>query len=144
VLIAGGNNGAAIASAELYDVGLGFSAEWQPQIISAAFDANGRLVLTAPLPRHLQRIGWQRVAGFADELRCGAITTAGNEQTIFCRPNRRRFLRHRLHLDAGPGIPGFARCDGLCQRNSEQHLRSIGQVLSFTRDTDGDGTERRL
>lgn len=32
-------------SAELYDVGLEFSAVWQPQIASASFDAAGRLIL---------------------------------------------------------------------------------------------------
>ena len=33
VLVAGGlNNGITLASAELYDVGLGFSSEWQPKI----------------------------------------------------------------------------------------------------------------
>ena len=35
-----------LASAELYDVGLGFSGAWQPQISTAAFNADGKLVLT--------------------------------------------------------------------------------------------------
>ena len=37
VLVAGGegSNANALASAELYDVGLGFSSDWQPQIATA-------------------------------------------------------------------------------------------------------------
>ena len=51
VLIAGGYNSPAgsivrLASTELYDPGMGFSALWQPQITSAATVAGGRLVLT--------------------------------------------------------------------------------------------------
>ena len=34
VLVAGGYNGSYLASAELYDVSLGFSNSWQPQIVS--------------------------------------------------------------------------------------------------------------
>ena len=45
VLAAGGYNGSALASAELYDVGLGFSAAWQPQITSASLNPAGKLVL---------------------------------------------------------------------------------------------------
>ncbi len=46
VLVAGGYRGTVLASAEFYDVGLGFSASWQPQITSASFSVTGQLVLT--------------------------------------------------------------------------------------------------
>ena len=47
LVVAGGGNQAlgALNSAELYNVGLGFSVSWQPQIASAWFNASGKLVL---------------------------------------------------------------------------------------------------
>ena len=39
-------SGASIASAELYDVGLGFSSDWQPEIARATFRPRNRLFLT--------------------------------------------------------------------------------------------------
>jgi autotransporter-associated beta strand protein len=52
VLLAGGFDGNDdLASAELYDVGLGFSAAWQPEIATTSFDPSGRLVLTGTLFR---------------------------------------------------------------------------------------------
>ncbi len=44
VLVNGGNGN--VSSAELYDVGLGFSATWQPQISTGAFNGNGQFVLS--------------------------------------------------------------------------------------------------
>ena len=43
-----GSNGGSIASAELYDVGLGFSASWQPQIptFTSPLSLGGSLTLT--------------------------------------------------------------------------------------------------
>ena len=46
VLVTGGFNNGYFASAELYDVGLGFSGASRPVIGFASFDASGRLVLT--------------------------------------------------------------------------------------------------
>ncbi|MEO5914439.1 MAG: kelch repeat-containing protein [Luteolibacter sp.] len=47
VFVAGGYNGNGyLASAEIYDVGLGYSAAWRPSIGSVSFDASGKLVLT--------------------------------------------------------------------------------------------------
>jgi N-acetylneuraminic acid mutarotase len=50
VVVAGGTNGSALASAELYDVGLGFSSAWQPQIATAppTLTLGGSLALTGP------------------------------------------------------------------------------------------------
>ena len=45
VLVAGGAR-PAFGSAELYDVGLGFSGAWQPQITSASFTPGRQLVLS--------------------------------------------------------------------------------------------------
>ncbi|HEY2825680.1 MAG TPA: kelch repeat-containing protein, partial [Gemmatimonadales bacterium] len=46
VLAAAGYNGSSsLASAEFYDLGLGYSASWQPQIGQAFFNAAGQLVL---------------------------------------------------------------------------------------------------
>jgi hypothetical protein len=45
VLVAGGYNGGALASTELYNVGLGFNAAWQPQA-TAAFFGNGGLIVS--------------------------------------------------------------------------------------------------
>jgi hypothetical protein len=48
VLVTGGYNGGYLASAELYDVGLGFNNTWQPQIatFTSPLAANGCLTLT--------------------------------------------------------------------------------------------------
>src|SRR5206468_1543902 len=49
ILIAGGYNGSTFlqASAELYDIGLGFlRPDWQPQVATANLDGGGKLVLT--------------------------------------------------------------------------------------------------
>src|SRR5437899_3315835 len=47
VLVAGGSNhSGALASAELYDVGLGFNSLWQPEIAAALLVAGHRLRLT--------------------------------------------------------------------------------------------------
>jgi len=48
VLVAGGFNGGLLASAELYDVGLGFSSAWQPQITTApaTLVSGNKLILT--------------------------------------------------------------------------------------------------
>jgi uncharacterized delta-60 repeat protein len=46
-LVTGGfASGVSLASAELYDVGQGFSASWQPIITTATFNGTGGLVLT--------------------------------------------------------------------------------------------------
>ena len=46
VLVAGGSGGSSLASAELYDVGLGFTGASRSVIGSASFNASGKLVLT--------------------------------------------------------------------------------------------------
>lgn len=49
MLVAGGtNNSGTLSSAELYDVGLGFSNSWQPKIHSLKL-TNGKLLLTGSL-----------------------------------------------------------------------------------------------
>src|SRR5439155_4076123 len=50
VLVAGGSNdSSALASAELYDVGLGFSSLWQPEITTARVRSSQGLRLTGSL-----------------------------------------------------------------------------------------------
>jgi hypothetical protein len=48
VLVAGGSNGSRLSSAELYDVGLGFSASWQPQVatVTSPLSLGGTLAIT--------------------------------------------------------------------------------------------------
>jgi len=48
VLVAGGEDTSfmSLASSELYDVGLGFSSHWQPQIATATLESDNRLFLT--------------------------------------------------------------------------------------------------
>ena len=47
VIATGGRNSSIeLASAELYDLGLGFSSAWQPQISSASINLGGQLVLS--------------------------------------------------------------------------------------------------
>jgi hypothetical protein len=49
VLVACGSNGSSLASAELYDVGLGFSSDWQPKISGLKLTNGKRLLLTGSL-----------------------------------------------------------------------------------------------
>jgi Kelch motif len=47
LIAAGGNNGGFLASAELYDIGLGFvRPDWQPQIATVTQHSDGSLALT--------------------------------------------------------------------------------------------------
>jgi large repetitive protein len=48
VLVAGGEDTSfmSLASSELYDVGLGFSSHWQPEIATATLESDNRLFLT--------------------------------------------------------------------------------------------------
>ncbi len=48
VLVAGGEDTTltALASSELYDIGLGFSRQWQPEIATATLDSDNRLFVT--------------------------------------------------------------------------------------------------
>jgi Galactose oxidase, central domain len=47
ILVVGGEGAShvSLASAELYDVGLGFSSDWQPEITSATIKSHNRLIL---------------------------------------------------------------------------------------------------
>jgi len=136
VLIAGGLTASPttyLASALLYDAGLGFSAAWQPQISAASFDGSARLVLTGtgfrgsaggPLTHH-PVVQLRRLAN--DQ--CTILTPDPGtviSDTGFTSAPVAPFSGHVLVTVFVNGIPSAARF-------------VTGQTILYTRDTDGDG-----
>ncbi len=143
VLLAGGltSGPTYLASAELYDAGLGFSAAWQPQIASASFDASARLVLIGTGFRGISSAsGGNGAQDSPTNYPLVQLRRLGNEQSVFLSPDPATavsatgftsaplapFAGHSVVTVFANGIPSAARF-------------ATGQTILTTRDTDGDG-----
>jgi hypothetical protein len=85
VLVAGGYYGGKLASAELYDVGLGFSASWQPQIatFTSPLSLGSSLVLTGSQFRGIAEGSGGNSQDSPADYPVVQLRSLGNEQTLF-------------------------------------------------------------
>ena len=89
VLVAGGTGGFnATSSAELYDVGLGFSASWQPQIatFTSPLSLGSSLVITGSQFRGISEGSGGNTQDSPADYPVVQLRSLGNEQTAFLLP----------------------------------------------------------
>src|SRR5207244_5597515 len=85
VLVAGGedNNYSALASAELYDVGLGFSSDWQPKIQRLKLTAGRRLLLTGSLFQGISQASGGNTQDSSSNYPIVQLRSIDNSQVVF-------------------------------------------------------------
>ena len=85
VLAAGGSSGNSLSSAELYDVGLGFSASWQPQVASfiSPLNLGSNLALTGSRFRGISEGSSGNNQNSSADYPVVQLRSLGNEQTLF-------------------------------------------------------------
>jgi len=86
VLVAGGDNGPDLTSAELYDVGLGFQSAWQPQITNASTNVTTLgtgVALTGALFQGISQASGGNTQDSSTNYPIVQLRSIGNEQSIF-------------------------------------------------------------
>ena len=87
VLVAGGFNGSYLSSAEWYDVGLGFSASWQPQIavFTSPLSLGSGLVITGSQFRGISEGSSGNTQDSPADYPLVQLRRLDNEQIVFLR-----------------------------------------------------------
>ena len=85
LLVAGGSYGSTVSSAELYDVGLGYTNAWQPQIATVASPLNlgNSLVITGSLFRGISGAASGNSQDSSTDYPLVQLRRLDNEQTVF-------------------------------------------------------------
>ena len=84
VLVAGGSNDSgALASAELYDVGLGFSSLWQPEITAARVRSSQNLRLTGSLFQGISQASSGTTQDSSSNYPIVQLRSLDNSQVVF-------------------------------------------------------------
>src|SRR5262249_26234454 len=92
VLVVGGNEDSfEVTSAELYDVGLGYSSDWQPQITTATFTKRAhRVQLTGSLFQGISQASGGNTQDSSSNYPVVQLRAMGNDQVSFLFADPRR------------------------------------------------------
>ena len=103
VLVAGGDNtGGWLGSAELYDVGLGFSSHWQPEIAAGTSDSDRPPPpATGSLFQGISQASGGNTQDSSSNYPIVQLRSLDSSQVVFLQEIGRRLVGHTLHFSAG-------------------------------------------